>query len=41
MFQSLLGFLMRCDSIHDVYADCVQTFQSLLGFLMRCDYAGH
>ena len=35
-FQSLLGFLMRCDT------PCGRTgtedmFQSLLGFLMRCD----
>ena len=37
-FQSLLGFLMRCDSVY--VPTCVPTlcqFQSLLGFLMRCD----
>ena len=36
LFQSLLGFLMRCD----ISAAGVWTaigFQSLLGFLMRCD----
>ena len=37
VFQSLLGFLMRCDSL-TVDADGVANeFQSLLGFLMRCD----
>ena len=38
MFQSLLGFLMRCDSIR-WYGSHVNDnkFQSLLGFLMRCD----
>ena len=37
VFQSLLGFLMRCDMplIFDALTAC--TFQSLLGFLMRCD----
>ena len=37
-FQSLLGFLMRCDSrciITIMFATSL--FQSLLGFLMRCD----
>ena len=39
MFQSLLGFLMRCDLI--VAAGAINPlvqFQSLLGFLMRCDH---
>ena len=37
-FQSLLGFLMRCDHL-DTYFTFLHTtqFQSLLGFLMRCD----
>ena len=38
MFQSLLGFLMRCD-LNDARSSCIgPSFQSLLGFLMRCDY---
>ena len=39
MFQSLLGFLMRCDMIrrHRYFQFDVNKFQSLLGFLMRCD----
>ena len=39
-FQSLLGFLMRCDTI--VSSSILRRFslfQSLLGFLMRCDPA--
>ena len=36
-FQSLLGFLMRCDKTFTIRADTLETFQSLLGFLMRCD----
>ena len=38
-FQSLLGFLMRCDHVmglRDFGQEVV--FQSLLGFLMRCDH---
>ena len=36
-FQSLLGFLMRCD-LPVVPSPTMGTkFQSLLGFLMRCD----
>ena len=37
-FQSLLGFLMRCDlrSVRIVIW-IAERFQSLLGFLMRCD----
>ena len=35
-FQSLLGFLMRCDARSDAFLSHVK-FQSLLGFLMRCD----
>ena len=36
-FQSLLGFLMRCDVtvVRPKYP--TMPFQSLLGFLMRCD----
>ena len=37
LFQSLLGFLMRCDIILQVTPDVSVWFQSLLGFLMRCD----
>ena len=38
MFQSLLGFLMRCDAekLTPRLVDSIG-FQSLLGFLMRCD----
>ena len=36
-FQSLLGFLMRCDLIEGRSPKEIQEFQSLLGFLMRCD----
>ncbi len=37
-FQSLLGFLMRCDNNKTMKAEYVRMmFQSLLGFLMRCD----
>ena len=38
LFQSLLGFLMRCDL--ESSGDMIEIrmmFQSLLGFLMRCD----
>ena len=38
-FQSLLGFLMRCDRDTDQAALQRHWFQSLLGFLMRCDLA--
>ena len=41
MFQSLLGFLMRCDLIMAVILSCTPLFQSLLGFLMRCDDIRH
>ena len=37
LFQSLLGFLMRCDSFLDSAISNNSVFQSLLGFLMRCD----
>ena len=38
MFQSLLGFLMRCDEVDQLLIDFdADLFQSLLGFLMRCD----
>ncbi|MDK2889446.1 MAG: hypothetical protein PWR21_77 [Methanoculleus sp.] len=39
MFQSLSGFLMRCDG-EDRIAHMEKTirFQSLSGFLMRCDF---
>ena len=38
MFQSLLGFLMRCDDcIVFTLIQYLVKFQSLLGFLMRCD----
>ena len=37
MFQSLLGFLMRCDINGTEAASYTVSFQSLLGFLMRCD----
>ena len=37
-FQSLLGFLMRCDLIRErSMSHTPPLFQSLLGFLMRCD----
>ena len=36
-FQSLLGFLMRCDNIEAIHTALTDKFQSLLGFLMRCD----
>ena len=36
-FQSLLGFLMRCDDVAPDGHDPNVEFQSLLGFLMRCD----
>ena len=37
-FQSLLGFLMRCDLRGDGgIVSLKRMFQSLLGFLMRCD----
>jgi len=36
-FQSLSGFLMRCDRIRTITAAGVGMFQSLSGFLMRCD----
>ena len=37
-FQSLLGFLIRCDQkgAHPYFV--FSTFQSLLGFLIRCDF---
>ena len=38
-FQSLLGFLMRCDVSCVSEPGDVPEFQSLLGFLMRCDSA--
>ena len=37
MFQSLLGFLMRCDGYGFWESSHCMVFQSLLGFLMRCD----
>ena len=38
LFQSLLGFLMRCDIPHRLDHRVRHSgFQSLLGFLMRCD----
>ena len=37
MFQSLLGFLMRCDVLSGEILQSRSMFQSLLGFLMRCD----
>ena len=41
MFQSLSGFLMRCDGrlLVEVEERFLQ-FQSLSGFLMRCDAPG-
>ena len=39
-FQSLLGFLMRCDIDDGVRITDINKFQSLLGFLMRCDASG-
>jgi len=39
-FQSLSGFLMRCDyRVLDTNAAETVAFQSLSGFLMRCDPA--
>ena len=40
LFQSLLGFLMRCDIATRRNNGFIIKFQSLLGFLMRCDSAG-
>ena len=37
LFQSLLGFLMRCDEMVLRRRRGNTEFQSLLGFLMRCD----
>ena len=38
LFQSLLGFLMRCDfRLTNESMKAGTMFQSLLGFLMRCD----
>ena len=37
MFQSLLGFLMRCNLEARVGKGLYRVFQSLLGFLMRCN----
>ena len=37
-FQSLLGFLMRCDQSILAVKGLKLPFQSLLGFLMRCDH---
>ena len=37
MFQSLSGFLMRCDCRRRSRARPGAEFQSLSGFLMRCD----
>ena len=40
-FQSLLGFLMRCnDTVRAAFDFLAGLFQSLLGFLMRCNAAG-
>ena len=39
-FQSLLGFLMRCDIVESSACTFEPMFQSLLGFLMRCDSGG-
>ena len=39
MFQSLLGFLMRCDGAAFQMIGFDEVFQSLLGFLMRCDFS--
>ena len=39
MFQSLLGFLIRCNLrvLLSVLLATTQMFQSLLGFLIRCN----
>ena len=37
MFQSLSGFLMRCDGDTFSGSGHPALFQSLSGFLMRCD----
>jgi len=37
LFQSLSGFLMRCDDRRIRQDDWLEAFQSLSGFLMRCD----
>jgi len=37
MFQSLSGFLMRCDTAGFTVDATLGLFQSLSGFLMRCD----
>ena len=41
LFQSLLGFLMRCDVAKFGRKGGKYLFQSLLGFLMRCDSIVH
>ena len=37
-FQSLSGFLMRCDPLTLIRSLLLIRFQSLSGFLMRCDF---
>ena len=37
LFQSLSGFLMRCDNAPIPAQYTLFSFQSLSGFLMRCD----
>ena len=36
-FQSLLGFLIRCNSAAETVRSSDRAFQSLLGFLIRCN----
>jgi len=39
-FQSLSGFLARCNSMREIRCARAKKFQSLSGFLARCNYAG-
>ena len=39
VFQSLAGFLVRCDSLAAITEMQYWEFQSLAGFLVRCDGA--
>ena len=40
-FQSLSGFLMRCEpTAYETFTDGLRRFQSLSGFLMRCEVVG-
>ena len=38
MFQSLSGFLVRCNAKHNDLEKNPEMFQSLSGFLVRCNF---